>query len=197
MLKPRSGAPWSESLSDLFELGQRRVVERPELCDRARVARLPQPGDGLANLPDRASFQVEPLRLNDRLIADVQGPQSGLLEQRASLRADPERGEPERALLGKPHRGRDQALDGLAGTDRIARDDQHTALDAVAEKGRSLWVEQVVLVLAQLEERERVVAVLAHQRRCGVAELGVGQVPSEQRGDGRADTRRPEARTSR
>ena len=117
----------------------------------------------MPNLPDRASFQVEPLRLDDRLVADVQRPQSGLLEQRAPLGADPERGEPERALLGEPHHDRDQALDGLALTDRIAGDDQHTALDPVAEKGRPLGVEQVVLVLAQLEERERVVAVLAHE----------------------------------
>src|SRR5262249_43336985 len=62
-------------------------------------------------------------------------------------------------------------------SDRVARDDEHPALDAVPEERGSLRVEEVVLVRPQLEERQRVGAVLGDEESRGVAKFVIGEVP--------------------
>ena len=101
---------------------------------------------------DWRTFRIgRPSRLNcvgidDRLVAHVERAQSGLLEERARLRADAERGEPERSLLREVHEDRKQRLDGLLLADRVAGDHEHAALDAVADEGGLFGIEEVLLV---------------------------------------------------
>ena len=78
----RAAAP---VVRDLLEPATTSVVERAELGDRRVVAGLPQARNRLANLADRASLETEALRIDDRLVAEVERAQAGLLEQRARL----------------------------------------------------------------------------------------------------------------
>src|SRR5262249_35420930 len=70
----------------------------------------------------------------------------------------------------------EQAVDSVRIADRIARDHEDAVLDPVAGEGGSLLVEEVLLVAAELEERERVGAVPADEVSGLAAELGLGQV---------------------
>ena len=61
--------------------------------------------------------------------------------------------------------------------DGIAGAQHHPAFDAVPEERRAVVGEEVVLIAAELEERERVVAVPAHELLDRVPHLRIGQRP--------------------
>ena len=165
MLKPRSGAPRSQSFAICSSRAHDLVVERADLRDFRAVPRLSQPRDRLSDLSDRASFEAEALRIDDRLVAHVQRAKSGLLEQGARLAADAQRCKLERPLSGKSHDHGQQRLHRLLLADRIPGDHQDAALDPVTDECRPLLVEQVLLVGSELEERQGVGTVFANELR--------------------------------
>ena len=151
--------------------------ERAELRDLRPVARLAQPCHRLPHFADRSPVEAEPVAVDDRLVAHVERAQAGLLEERAPLGADSERGEPQPVFARERDDDGEERLDAARLADRVARDHEHAVFDAVGDERGPLGIEEVVLVRAQLEERERVRSVLAHEPRGGAPELGVRQVP--------------------
>src|SRR5438093_1049516 len=141
----RSRAP---ALRYRLQLAEHAFVELRQLSQLRRVAGLLQPSHGLTHLADRAAFEREAAGLDDRLVADVEGPEPRLPPERDELFADPARGELQPAALGVRGRLGDEPRQSGGGPDGIAGAEQDTVLDPVGEEGPSLVVEQVLLVPA-------------------------------------------------
>ena len=161
---------------DALELGHRLVGHVGERLHREGVPRFLDPGHRLAHLADRPALEREPRRLDDGLVTEVEAPQPERLERGGGSRADrhrPRAGAREpgrmRRCLVEQRRQRGARADGITGTEH------HPALDAIAEERRAVVGEEVLLVAAELEERERVVAVPAHELLDRMPHLGVGE----------------------
>ena len=85
------------------------------------------------------------------------------LVQRAQALAGAERAELEAAVVGELPDLPEQPGDCVGRADGIAGQQQHAVLDRVADERPPVLAEDVVAVGAQLEERERVGAVGAHE----------------------------------
>ena len=161
--KPRSDWPAAPAPAHRLELAQLGVGELAELAKLGRVALLLQARDRLPDLADRPALERERPGLDDRLVAQVHRPEPELLPERAHALARAERRDSQAARLGEEAELAQQRRNRLVGADGVARDEEHARLDAVAEEGPSVRAEQVVLVAAELEVGERVVAVPPHE----------------------------------
>ena len=159
----------------LFELGEGPIVEVCEAGEFRSEAGLLEAGDGLAHLADRAAFQAERAGIDDCLVAEIERAQAELLEQRPEWFADTDRGDHEAAGFGEDGELGEQIRDRPGFADGVAGDDEDAAFDPVAEERLPVVAEQVVLVVAQLEVRERVAAVPADEVGGGGTQLGVRQ----------------------
>ena len=153
------------------------------------VAGLLEPVHRLAHLADRAALERERGDVDDRLVAVVERVQPVRRVQRqAALGRAEDRDAPVARVrvLDEPA---DQLVEALARPDRVARDDRDAADDAVGEERRFVLGEEVRLVGAQHERRERVDAPRLHER---ARELRARALPAR-RGDAtvRASRRPP------
>ena len=169
--------PGAPRVGDALELAHRLVRDVRKRLHREGVPGLLDSGHGLAHLADRAALEREPAGLDDRLVTEVEAPQAERLERRCGSRAHRHRSEPqaanlrERGGLVEQRRHRGRRPDGIAGAQH------HPTFDAVPEERRAVVGEEVVLIAAELEERERVVAVPAHELLDRVTYLRIGQRP--------------------
>ena len=123
----------------------------------------------LADLPDRASLEREPLDLDDRLVPVVERVQSvGAIARQRVLRSA-EHGDAPVALVGERDVSLEEPLEAVWCAHRVPRDDGHAADDLVGEERALVLVEEVRLVGAEDERRERVDAPGCHERACELA----------------------------
>ena len=192
--KPRSHAPASQRLSDAFELAERALVELGQLGKLGRIAALLEPRDRLAHLPNRPAFEREAACLDDRFIADVEGAQPRLAPERNQAFTDTAGGELQPSPLGEVNGLGNESRQCRGRPDRVARDQHHAVLGPVGEEGAAGLVEQVLLVVAKLEEGECVRAVASDELPGDATGLGVrkaprrGQRPEDEVGDGQQRT---------
>src|SRR6266576_5233624 len=112
-----------------------------------------------------------------------------MLPERDELPADPERRELEAVAFGKAHSLADDSGKRSALADGIARAEHHAVLDPVAEKRTPVGAEEVLLVAAELEVRERVAPVGADEVDRGSSHPRIrkasrrGERPEDQVGD--------------
>src|SRR5205085_9116083 len=115
-----------------------------------------EPVDGLAHLPDRAPLEREAADVDHRLVAVVERVQAvRAVEPEASLRRA-EDGDPPATGMGERDEAPEQLLEAFGRPDGIARDDRDAADDLVGEEGALVLAEEVGLVGAEDERRERV-----------------------------------------
>src|SRR5947209_9696740 len=133
------------------------------------VAGLGESGHRLAHLADRPALQAELAEIDDRLVAEVDRAQAERLVERAELLAGADRAEPQAAGLSECLQLFEQRREGARRTDRIAGEQEHAVLDPVADERLLVGAEEVLLVAAQLEERQRVGAVAADELSGGGA----------------------------
>ena len=89
-------------LGDLLELARARSgSSEPSSASRARYPAFSSRVTDWRTLRIGAALEREGGRVDDRLVAEVERAQPGLLEQLAARRADAERGDPQRPLLGE------------------------------------------------------------------------------------------------
>ena len=100
-----------------------------------------------------------------------------MLEASLQHLADPDGRDAEATSFGEDAEAFEQLRDRFRGAHRLSGDEQHAALDPIAEKGPSILCEEVVLVAPQLEVGERVGAVLLHEVPRQPAGLGVRKQP--------------------
>ena len=128
----------------------------------------------------RRPCSEKPRGLDDGLVADVERAQPGARGDRGEALAGADHADAQARVLGQCAGLREQAGDLRGRPQRVARDQQHAALDSVGEHGTAVGGEQVVQVAAQLEEAQRARAVLADHGRdlvlTGIA-LGGGGPP--------------------
>src|SRR5437764_6900795 len=161
----------------LLELAERAFVEAGKLCERRRVAALLEPCHRLAHLAYRPTIQREAPSFDDRFVAQVERTQARLPPERNQRFADAARRQLRASPLGVRRRLRDEAGQGGGWPNRVARAEQDAVFDPVGEEGGAGLVEQVLLVAAELEERERVGAVAADEPPGEAPGLGIGKAP--------------------
>ena len=123
-----------------------------------RVPRVPEPVNGLADLADRSPVQRERRRLQHRLVPVVEGVKTvSAVDVEAAL-ADAENGDPPVALPGERDEPGDKPVELGGRADRVARHDRNSADDPIGEERALVLAEEVRLVGAQHERRERVCA---------------------------------------
>ncbi len=159
-----------------LELVEQRVRRRVHLHQLGRVPRLLQAVHRLAHLADGPALQRELGRRDDRLVADVERPKALRHAPVAQLAARADHGEAQVVAVGPVHGlGHERAhLGRLA--DGVAGHQQHPVLDPVADERGACRVPEVLLVGAQLEEAEGVVAVLGHDLAGELALVVAGQL---------------------
>ena len=126
-------------------------------------ARLGQPRHRLAHLADRTALEREAADVDDRLVPDVHRVEPEPLVQRAQALAGAERAELQAAVLSELPDLPEQPGDRVGRSHRVAGQQQHAVLDRVRDERPPVLAEDVMAVGAQLEERERVGAVRAHE----------------------------------
>ena len=127
--------------------------------------------DRLAHLPDRPALEREGPRLDDSLVAEVDGAQAELAPERQQALARAQRGDVQAASLGEDAQLSEQARNRLVRPDRVPGDEQDAGLDAVAQERAPVGVEEVVLVAAELEVGKRVRTVPADELPGGAPRL--------------------------
>ncbi len=175
--KPRSGAPFAPALRHALQVLDRAIVEAIGVDQVGSVPGRLRPRHRLPYVPDRTALERERTGIDDRLVPEVERPEAGLPIERHQVRARAERrctqpaGRRERARLS--HETRELG----AGTDRVARHQHDAVRDPVSEERAVVPVEVIVGVLAQLEERERVVTMATDEVDGRPASARSGQVP--------------------
>ena len=101
--------------------------------------------------------------MHDALVADVHRVQSGLAPECDERFARAERGDAQPVHLRERARFGNDLRQCLGRPDWIAGNDQHVVLDAVPQERTAVAREEVVHVLSQLEECERVASVRADE----------------------------------
>ena len=159
IVKPRSSTPArhaseTRSSSAIVSSGTSASVSIAE-----GVPRLLDPGHRLAHLADRAALEREPCSLDDRLVAEVEAAEAERLERRRGSLAHRHRAEPQAAHLGEGGGLVEERGHGSTRPDGIAGTEHHPTFDAIPEERCTVVGEEVLLVAAELEECERVVAM--------------------------------------
>ena len=143
-----------------------KFVRKPRLdvpnLDHARAIALAlEPRDGLPHLADRPSLEREVARDHDRLVPEVDRLEAhGRVERKQPL-ARREDGRSPAAGLGDPPKLRHELARFGRVSDRVAADQRDSMQDAVREERVPGGREEVALVVAQREERQRVEAGIA------------------------------------
>ena len=154
--KPRSASPAGASSGSpgrAPRVPARRVPPAPQL---GRVALFLQSRDRLPDLPDRrpssenGPFRPPPRRPGTATAARV-APRAEAPPRRRRV--------PRFSPLVSANRLSSRSRAGIASSwaHRVAGDEQDAGLDAIAEECAPVWAEEIVLVAAELEVRERVV----------------------------------------
>src|SRR5439155_23565825 len=124
--------------------------------DLSRVAGALEAVNGLAHLADRSPLEVERVHVDDRLVAVVERVQPAAAVEVETRRRGTEDRETPVARVGERDEAVDERRKLVARADRIAGDDRHPADDAVGEERPLALAEEVRLVGAERERRERV-----------------------------------------
>ena len=192
---PFCGSPPRHVVGDPLQLQsrRRRHVRRPR--DLHGVALALEPLHGLAHLADRAALERERGDVEHCLVAVIDRPQLKATVERERILGRPEHGHPPAAAACEDEEAREQRLQGIRLSDRVAGHDRHAADDTVGEERVLVRREEVRLVRAQCERRERVCPPGAYERsrevpfRAGLGELvpprrdGSGERPRDAGGD--------------
>jgi hypothetical protein len=144
---------------DVLELGELGVAELAGKAQLDLIAEPFEPVDGLADFADRPSPEREGAGVDDRLVGEVEGVQAGTAVEGQHRFARSEGADPQAVAGGEAARLPEQVGDRGGVADGVAGDQEHVALDPVCEEGLPVGAEQVLGVLAELEESERVAAV--------------------------------------
>ena len=128
-----------------------------------RVTRALEPVHRLAHLANGASLERERRDVDHAFVAVVQGPQPVQSVELEVALAGAEHRDPPVALVRESREGGQQALDRIALADWIAGDDGDARDHLVRQEGALVGREEVRLVRAKDEGRQRVDAVAAHE----------------------------------
>src|SRR5581483_4786825 len=107
-----------------------------------------EPRHGLAHLADRATLERERARVDERLVPEVERPEAGFPPEPEHALARAENAELEPVQLCEAADLADEIGERLVRPDRVAGDEQHAALDPVADERALVRREQVVRVAA-------------------------------------------------
>ena len=174
-MKPRSSAPARQASETRSSSAMVSSSTSASVSIGKREPGLLDPGHRLAHLANRTALEREPRRLDDRLVTEVEPPESECLEGGRRRGTDRDRPEPEPARTRERGRLREERGHGRLGPDRVAGTEQHAALDAIAEERGAVVAEEVLLVAPELEEGEGVVAVPADDLADRLPHLRVGK----------------------
>src|SRR5205823_1692135 len=131
---------------DLVQLATQLGIDRARRRDAHRIAGLAQPVHRLPHLADRAALKRERRRLDQRLVAVVEGMEAvRAVEAEPPLRGAEDR-DPPVAFMRVIDEAADQGVEGGRTPDRVARYDCDTADDAIREKRVAVLGEEERLV---------------------------------------------------
>jgi hypothetical protein len=151
------------ALGDPLQLGHSGLVELAERLRLGAVAGARDTVDRLADLLDCAALKREPVGRDDRLIADVERAQAGLLVEIQQPVARPHGGHLQPAALGEVQDGAQHARQRVVGAHGIAGQHEHPRRDATAGEAAPVVGEEVAAILAQIEVGQRVLTMSAHE----------------------------------
>src|SRR6185295_14671175 len=112
-------------------------------------------------------FERELRCLDDGLVTQIHGAEPELLPLRPKPFPGTQGGDAKASCLGKKAQLAEQARNRVVGADGVAGDEQDAGLHSVPEERAPVGAEQIVLVAAELEVRERVGPVSADEASRG------------------------------